>query len=325
MQPLARISNLPPVRKRAIHGAVPAHETAILSLIAANAIWGTSFVVTKPLLMAIPPVTLAMVRLACAVAFLLTVLLVTGRRPVFNRETALLGFVGIFLVYIFQNVALQFTTAANSTLAQAGVPVFTTLLAAPMLGEHGGPGGSCRLLISAGGVAAIVLGGAHAMIGRSTLGDALILLSVLCLASRFTLGGRMFSTGPALEQVTGMAAFGLLFLLPASLTEVSVKGIGRPPAIDLAGVAYLGLIASGLAFVFWAHGLRHLPASQAATFANLNPLVGMTLAVVALGEAVTAAQLLGGVLILGGVWLAARQPARHPVRATSPDALEPAR
>jgi drug/metabolite transporter (DMT)-like permease len=49
-----------------------------------------------------------------------------------------------------------------------------------------------------------------------------------------------------------------------------------------------------------------LDASQAANFLNLVPVVGVITAALALGEVLTPAQLLGGLLVLGGVWLTSR-------------------
>ena len=51
-------------------------------------------------------------------------------------------------------------------------------------------------------------------------------------------------------------------------------------------------------------------------FANLTPLVGVTLAVLILGEPLSSSHILGSVLILGGVWIAARPTAPAPVAGT---------
>src|SRR5262249_809323 len=109
--------------------------------------------------------------------------------------------------------------------------------------------------------------------------------------------------------VAGVAIWGFLFLLPASGIELGLEGMGRPTTGDLLGLLYLGAAASALAFMLWAHGLRHLEAGQAAVFANLNPLVGVAVAALFLGERVTPAQIGGGLLILTGVWLATRKAA----------------
>lgn len=304
----------PPILGRTILGRralpdVSARFLPVLALVAANVIWGTTFVATKPLLDRIPPLTLASGRFAVALLVLLPVLAHSGRRPVLNRTTALMGFAGVFVVYVCQNLGLRYTGAANGALIHGGIPVLTALIAALALGERFGRGRLAGLALSLTGVAAVVLLGHGGRLGLSAVGDGLVLLSALALAAYFVLGRRAFPGGSSLDLVAGVAVWGLLFLLPASGIELGLEGMGRPTAGDLLGLLYLGAAASALAFMLWAHGLRHLEAGQAAVFANLNPLVGVGVAALLLGERVTPTQVGGGLLILAGVWLATRQPA----------------
>jgi drug/metabolite transporter (DMT)-like permease len=282
---------------------------AILALVGANIIWGTTFVVTKPLLDHVPPLTLASSRFAVALLVLLPVLARSGRRPVLNRTTAVMGFTGVFVVYVCQNLGLRFTGAADGALIHGGIPVFTAVFAVPALGERLGRGRVAGLTLSLVGVAAVVLLSHGSRIGLSALGDGLVFLSALGLAAYLVLGRRAFPTGSSLDLVAGVAVWGFIFLLPASAVELHFAGMGRPTVGDLLGILYLGGAASALAFVLWAHGLRHLEAGQAAIFANLNPLVGVAVAALFLGERVTPVQVGGGLLILTGVWLATRQQA----------------
>jgi drug/metabolite transporter (DMT)-like permease len=279
---------------------------AMVALIAANIIWGTTFVATKPVLDRVPPLTIATARFAIALMVLIPFLLLTRRRPVLTRTTALMGFVGVFLVYACQNLGLAFTGATNGALIHGGIPALTMLIAVPLLGERLDAGKVTGLVVSLGGVAIVVLRGSDSRLGVSILGDGLVLLSALGLAGYLALGRRAFPGGGSLELVGGVAAFGLLFLLPASGVELAVQGMERPTSTDLLGLAYLGVAASALAFILWGYGLRHLPAGQAASFSNLNPFVGVIAAAVLLHEAIVPLQAAGGVLILGGVWLATR-------------------
>ncbi|MDP9358013.1 MAG: DMT family transporter [Chloroflexota bacterium] len=302
-----------------------ARVTAVLALVTANVIWGTTFVATKPLLGRVPPLTLAAGRFAIALLILLPLLACSGRRPILNRTTAVMGFAGIFVVYGCQNLGLRYTGAANGALIHGGIPVFTALLAAPILGERLGRGHKAGLALSLAGVAAVVLRGSGGRVGLSAVGDGLVLLSALGLAAYLVLGRRAFPGGGSLELVTGVAVFGLLFLLPASGIELELGGMGRLTAGDLLGLFYLGAVASALAFVFWAYGLCHLEAGQAAVFANLNPLVGVVVAAAVLDESISAFQIAGGLLILGGVWLATRQPARTTPKPVTTVASDPVR
>ena len=69
---------------------------------------------------------------------------------------------------------------------------------------------------------------------------------------------------------------------------------------------YLGAIASGAAYVLYNDALRHMDASQAGAYSNLIPIVGVITGVVALGETPTLQAILGGVVVMIGVWIAGR-------------------
>lgn len=284
---------------------------AVIALLTANTIWGTTFVATKSMLERIPPLTLASIRFAIAVLVLLLLMAWLDRRPILNRTTAVMGLVGVLAVYACQNLGLIYTDAANGALIHGGIPIFTVLVAAPALGERL----SCQRLLGVSlsllGVAAVVLRGSVAGLGLSAIGDGLVLLSALGLAVYLVLGRRAYGGDSSLELVSGVAIFGLVFLMPPSAVELGLRGMGRPTAVDLLGLLYLGAVASALAFVLWAFGLRQLEAGQAAIFANLNPLVGVVAAAVVLGEPVTWVQIAGGGLVLIGVWLVTRPLAPH--------------
>jgi probable blue pigment (indigoidine) exporter len=109
-----------------------------------------------------------------------------------------------------------------------------------------------------------------------------------------------------LITVTGwqLTAAGLVLLPIALLVE------GRPPHVDgmnITGYLYLGTIGTGLAYVCWFHGLSHMTAGSTALIGLVNPVVGTALGVIVMHEAFGPAQLLGVVLVLGGVL--AGQPA----------------
>lgn len=313
--------SLPVIRRIGmVRTALPktsARFLAVLALVSANIIWGTTFVVTKPLLAHVPPLTLASGRFAIALLILLSVLARSGRRPILNRTTAAMGFAGVFVVYVCQNLGLQYTGAANGAIIHGGIPVFTAVVAAVVLGERFDRGRLAGLVMSLIGVLAVVLLGHGGRIGLSVLGDGLVLLSAFGLAAYFVLGRKAYPGGSSLELVAGVAIWGLLFLLPATGIELGVKGMERPTVGDMSGLLYLGAAASALAFMLWAYGLRHLEAAQAAAFANLNPLVGVAVAALFLGEGITPIRLVGGLLILTGVWLSSRPRATERAKETS--------
>lgn len=84
----------------------------------------------------------------------------------------------------------------------------------------------------------------------------------------------------------------------------------------LAVVIYLGAGCSALTYALWGYALRHIEAGRAATFDALIPVVGTAAAVLVLLEAPLAWQIVGGVIVVAGVWLAVREP--RPAVAVAP-------
>ena len=105
---------------------------------------------------------------------------------------------------------------------------------------------------------------------------------------------------------------GGLVLLPIGLVVE-----GAPPALDLPAVValvYLGLVGSGLAYVLWFHGLAVLGPTSASIIGLVNPVVGVLLGVVLLGEHFGPVHLVAMALVVASV-LAAQEPVRQAVAA----------
>jgi drug/metabolite transporter (DMT)-like permease len=102
-------------------------------------------------------------------------------------------------------------------------------------------------------------------------------------------------------------AFGALFLAPAAGLEVATAGFGPISLDGWLSVLFLGLGGSAAAFFCWNAALRRLDASEASTYINLVPLVTVLSAALMLGERPAPSQLLGGALVIAGVYLAGRE------------------
>ena len=74
----------------------------------------------------------------------------------------------------------------------------------------------------------------------------------------------------------------------------------------LAGIAYIAVFASILAFLFWSFGVAQLGASRSAQFMNLLPVFGAILAFMFLGETPAPVQIAGAVLVVTGILLVER-------------------
>jgi drug/metabolite transporter (DMT)-like permease len=83
--------------------------------------------------------------------------------------------------------------------------------------------------------------------------------------------------------------------------------LGRLTLRGWGAIGGLGILGSGMAYIFYYDALRILPASQLGVFLNIEPLVTMLLAAPLLAEPITVIVILGGICILGGVYLVNRK------------------
>ena len=139
--------------------------------------------------------------------------------------------------------------------------------------------------------------------------------SGLAYAASTVLSQRLASVGDAFTLTGAASIVGSLTLLPAA----AVAGLGFPvDGRSATALLYLGIVPTVLAYALFFGGLRTTSAEVAAVLTLLEPLVATLLAVVLLGETLTALGWLGAVLLLAAVGvLLARRP-ETPVESAAP-------
>lgn len=274
-----------------------------LALLGASLIWGLSYLGTKIALQDMGPFELATVRVLLAAAFYAPVF-VASRRVISVREGLVLGLLGIVLYYVGFNVGLQTARVTDAGVIQASIPAVSALIAIPMLREKPGMLVWAGIGLSFLGVVLLV-GGTGAAGEGSLTGDLLIVWSVLIwgLYSVYVrkLAGR---SSPAAITAATMV-WGGLVLIPLGLAELAFV----QPRITLEGAVatlFLAVFAGALAYWLWSYGLARVEAARGTAYLNLLPLVAAGSGALLLGERIGPIEVAGGVLIVGGVTLAAR-------------------
>jgi drug/metabolite transporter (DMT)-like permease len=295
----------PPARPAFL--ALPAGAGPLVALVLASLLWGTADVAGKLALVAIPPATLAALRFGVALAIFWPLARWRGgiRAPI--RITAPLGLLGVALTFLLQILGLDRTSATNASLLQGAAPVLTLVLAGVVLGERLGVRSIAAVMAAMAGVAVVTLSSGSGLRAPG-LGDALVLASTGCFAAFVVLGRCAFPVYGTLPVLAGMAARATAALLPVAAVE---SWLTRPAAIGMGEVAlviYLGAGCSALTYALWGYALRHLEAGRAGTFDTLIPIVGIVAAVLVLQESPLVWHLVGGALVVTGVWLAVCEP-----------------
>jgi drug/metabolite transporter (DMT)-like permease len=287
----------------------------------AAVVWGFSFLFTKNALGYLRPFQLLGYRFLVAAAAM--TLLVATRAVRVRLTRAKLG--GLLLVALLQPV-LYFTGetlgVARTTVSESGVvialvPVAITLCSVLLLRERLSPAKWGAVALCAGGVVLIVLSeGWDAGSGRERLLGVLALLGAVAAAGFYNPLSRKVSEACSPTEVTFVMMWvGAIVFNAIGLGDAAVRGeLGGYFArfADLhvaAGIAYLGIVSSVVAFFCLNFALSRLQSSVVGTFINLTPAITVFAGVAFNGDKLGWLQCAGAALILLGIWGAARKKA----------------
>ena len=216
---------------------------------------------------------------------------------------ALLGTMGYQL--LFMN-GMKWTAAGDASLIIPLNPVFTVLLAVPMLGQRLSMRMLIGLTVGLAGVATVVGWSPNVDIPfeHRLIGAVMIALAALTWAATSNLTKMALSddsVGTSLEIVVWYSLVGWVLLTPWMLFEVWGSGFPEPNPAEWASVAYLGLISTVLTYAWFARGIDRIGATAAASYVFLVPVFGVLSGWLMLDESIGISMIVGFCLIVLGV------------------------
>lgn len=273
------------------------------------AVWGVTFISTKVLIShGLTPVWIFITRFAIAYLCVLTISHAKFRSDSIADELYMLamGLTGGSLYFIAENTALEFTFASNVSLIICATPVLTMMLARIIYGHRIRVRAAVGSLMALGGVAIVILNGSLNF-GLNPAGDLLTLLAALFWAiycmllkkmnTRYTdlfITRKVFFYGCLSALIYGM----LFETVPDSLSVSA----GAPVILNL---LFLAVVASFLCYIAWNKAVRILGPEKTSNYIYFTPMVTILASSAILGEPVTLWLLLGGAIIILGVYLTA--------------------
>lgn len=284
----------------------------LLELLALVLIWSGSWIAIKWGLTEIPPYSLAFFRflVACPVIVAITYSsegknsLKIKKNEVFTL--AFLGLLGVTLVQSIQIFALKYTTAINSSiLINFNVP-FIAIFAMLFLRESITKKTALGILISFIGAVFIVINGSLSGFQKINIGDILIILTGIFWAAYSVAGKKIMEERTPLSVTSFSFLFGTLFLFPMSLFESKFSFIGDITKLGIGSILYLSLLCSVFAYICWNRSMNCEKASNVAMFLYFVPVVTAIMAWFLLGEIITIFTVIGGALVIFGVYMAER-------------------
>jgi len=291
-----------------------------LKLATVTMIWGGTFVAGRYLAAGLDPLLAATVRFVLASLALLMFMGVARIRlvrPTMAQlvQLTVLGFFGIFFYNLCFFYGLHYINASRASLIVALNPAVIGLASWLLFKERLGQLKLLGIALCLGGAGLVIVsrnpqllqGAANAWVGDLLIAGCVVGWGVYSLFSR----GLNQSLGP-LQTVTWSVLLGTLMLTITTLAtgRLTVVALGSIDLPQLMSLLYLGVLGSALAYIGYYDGLRRIGATRAGVFIALNPLTAVICGALLLGEQLTAPMLLGGAVILLGIYLCNKPLAR---------------
>lgn len=277
------------------------HVAALLAVIA----WGAAFINTKILLQhGLNPVEIYVYRFILAY---LCVFLICPK-PFFSNSLSdefkflAIGITGSSMYFIAENTAMKYTLVTNVSLIVTTAPLISTILLGILYkNERASRGFIIGSVIAFIGVGFVIFNSSF-NVKVMPLGDLLALLASFCWAVYTILLKPVNAVYSAWFITRKTFFYGVLTSLPFLAVEPSLASwqVLMTPAV-LINLALLGLIASLLAYVFWAESIKGLGVMTAGNYLYISPIVTLVLSSVVLGEVVSFVGYTGCALILIGL------------------------
>ena len=272
--------------------------------------WAGNWVIGRALRFDAPPVAITFWRWAIALALLapFTYPHLRNRWNVILRSwkiLCLLGLLATVCQHIPIYIGLRHTTATNGALLNATSPIFIILLSMVLVGARLSAKGVIGGVISLTGVLTVVSRGDLDVLRALELnaGDIWVLVGTLAWAG-YTVCLRW---RPAeldhLAFLTMLAAIGVIATAPLYALEIASGLTLRLNAASILGVAYIGIVATVAAYIFWNGAVQQVGPARAGPFMYLMLVFTPVLSIIFLGEGLRLYHFAGGVLIISGIYL----------------------
>ena len=288
------------------------HPYLLLTL--ATLFWGGNMVAAKLAVGIVPPYVLLFARFVAAMLLIAPFALPHLKRdwPALRAAWGWLLFYGAVGFAAFNAclyAAANYTTAINSSIEQASIPVFVLIANFLIFRVRGRPLQIAGVVITIIGVMLVATHGNLESIATFTfnIGDLLVLLACLIYAA-YTLTLRYrpkahwlsFLGATMVGAVVGAVFF--LLVLGGGFRTLSALATTRPLGWGI--IAYVAVLPSLLSQLFFAQGVAMIGANRASLFNNLIPVFGTILSVLLLREGLELYHLIAAAIVVAGIVLA---------------------
>ncbi len=274
------------------------------------AMWSFNYVAGKTALRYFDGLTLAVFRIEIAALIFLPIYFLRGKRSKLTRQDVwTLSYLGWLLCanQLFFTVGLAYTTSGHSSMILAIGPILVLLLARAMKIEALTAAKIAGMALAFTGAVILAAENGFDLRRSPTLaGDLLTLVGTTSFTFYAVLSKRVASKYDSIEMNAVNVFASAAVLLPLAIFRAAPFDWRSVPWQGWMGLLYMAAISSVAAYTLFYWALRYMEASRVAAVNYFQPVGVILVAAIFLREVPTRYLLLGGVLILLGVYLAER-------------------
>lgn len=270
------------------------YTKALFALLVTIILWSSAFVGIRYAVVYVSPASLAFLRYVVASLVMIYPVLKLKKHKVPTIKEIpiflLLGLLGFTVYNVSINYGEVTVNAGTANFIISQVPLAICLLSIFFFKEKIKTLGWFGFILSISGTLLIVLGENH---GEMNIGIIFIYIAVIAMAI-YSVLQKKYTTRYHPIEITAYAIWaGTLFLsiyAHQAWHEVLHLGIKQ-----IAVIIYIGVFPGAIAYSLWSYGLKHFPATKAASFLYLMPLFTLFFAWLLLSEQPTIIAIIGGI------------------------------
>ncbi len=301
-----------------------------LILIGTAFFWGINPMVMKVGMQELHPVPFNALRLSVGLIAALIQLLVSRSWQPIRREDLprflVVAVAGFFLFQFCYSFGVDYTSASVGSIILGTLPIQVAIITKLFKIEALSLNKSLGILATFAGVVFIALG-KHGGLG---LAGTYVFGVVLLAVAEFGYGVYTVFLRPLTQRYS---IYQIIFIvMSVALTPFILMSL---PAFGLSvftglqpltwySAAFSGIFALALGNTLWSFGIKRIGSTNASVYGNLPPVFGILAGILVLNETLSPMQLLGALIILGGVALVNKKPAAEAGAPADPQAANQA-
>lgn len=275
--------------------------------------WGANITIIKVALRHFDPIAFNCLRFSLAALTMLFLYRDVLKDRLEKRELLSLMILGILGNTIYQFLfinGVKYTYVSHTSILLGTTPIFTAAFSKFSGYETVRRRIWLGIILSFLGVVLIVFGRSDFKTGglHANLGDLFIVLASFVWSIYTTYSKNLISEYSSRHYLLYTVLFGTLFMIPFSVPSLRSQDWSILTTADWIALVYSSMMALVFGYSAWYYGVQKLGSTRTSVYSNLTPVAGLCIAMLFLGDKLSALQWIGAVVIFGGLLLNRLQP-----------------